>query len=302
MERNSLEDLAAFAAVANARSFTRAAPALGLTVSALSYAIKRLEKRLDVRLLQRNSRSVAPTAVGARLLETLGPALSDVERALQELDRDRGAVTGTVRLTMTRQAYEAAIRPVLKVFAERHSQAQIEVLIEYEFRDIIAASLDAGIRMGEKLEQDMIAVRVSPDLRMAVVGSPDYLAARTAPREPADLRDHRCIRYRMRPDGFVIPWEFERGGRSIGVDVTGPLTVNEPELAVDAALGDLGLAYVLEDRVTPHIESGRLVRLLQDWTNPFAGFFLYYPSRRQMQPTLAALISILKTQLHDQQE
>ncbi len=299
MERNSLEDLAAFAAVANARSFTRAAPGLGLTVSALSYAIKRLERRLDVRLLQRNSRSVAPTATGARLLETLGPALGDVERALQELDRDRNAVTGTVRLTMTRQAYEALIRPMLKVFKERHPQAQIEVLIEYEFRDIIAASLDAGIRMGEKLELDMIAVRVGPDLRMAVVGSRNYLACRTAPREPADLRNHSCIRYRMRPGGFVIPWEFDRGDRSIGVDVAGPLTVNEPELAVDAALDDLGLAYVLEDRVTTHIESGRLVRLLQDWTDPFAGFYLYYPSRRQMQPTLAALIEILKAQLHD---
>ena len=197
---------------------------------------------------------------------------------------------------MTRQAYEAVIRPILGSFAERHPQAQIEVLIEYEFRDIIAASLDAGIRMGEKLEQDMIAVRVSPDLRMAVVGSPDYLAARTIPRDPADLRAHGCIRYRMRADGFVIPWEFERGGRSIAVDVTGSLTVNEPELAVDAAVNDLGLAYALEDRVRPHIESGRLVRLLQDWTEPFAGFFLYYPSRRQIQPTLAALISVLKAQ------
>ncbi|MGI4748541.1 MAG: LysR family transcriptional regulator [Janthinobacterium lividum] len=294
MERGTLDDLAAFAAVAHARSFTRAAPGLGLSVSALSYAIKRLERRLGTRLLQRNSRSVASTSAGARLLETLGPALGDVEQALQELDRDRSSVTGIVRITATRQGYEAVIRPVLGEFAERHPGARIEVLIEYEFRDIIAASLDAGIRMGEKLEQDMIAVSVSPPLRMAVIASPAYLSGRKAPDEPGDLRHHPCIRYRMRANGSVIPWEFDRDGRTVAVDVTGPLTINEPELAVDAALDGLGLAYVLEDRAAPHIAAGRLVRLLEDWTQPFPGFFLYYPSRRQLQPTLAALVNILR--------
>ncbi len=294
MDRGSLDDLAAFAAVARTRSFTRAAPELGLSVSAVSYAMKRLEKRLGVRLLQRNSRSVAPTSAGARLLETLGPALGDVGHALRELDRDRGSVTGVVRLTATRQAYEAVIRPVLPEFAGRHPGAQIEVMIEYEFRDIIAASFDAGIRIGEKLEQDMIALSVGPNLRMVVVAAPAYLAGRTAPGEPGDLRHHSCIRYRMRAGGFVIPWEFDRDGRTIAVDVAGPLTVNEPELAVDAALDGLGVAYVLEERAAIHVAAGRLVRLLDDWMQPFPGFFLYYPSRRQMQPTLAALIDMLR--------
>ena len=238
--------------------------------------------------------SVAPTSAGARLLETLGPALGDVERALQELDRNRSAVTGIVHITATRQGYEAVIHPVLGEFARRYPEAQIEVLIEYEFRDIIAASLDAGIRMGEKLEQDMIAVSVGPYLRMAVIASPAYLAGRKAPDKPDDLRHHPCIRYRMRASGVIIPWEFDRDGRAVAVDVTGPLTVNEPELAVDAALDGLGLAYVLEERAVPHIAAGRLVRLLEDWTQPFPGFFLYYPSRRQLQPTLAALINILR--------
>lgn len=294
MERGTLDDLAAFAAVARTQSFTHAAPGLGLSVSALSYAIKRLETRLGTRLLQRNSRSVAPTSAGARLLETLAPALGNVEQALQELDRDRGSVTGIVRLTATRQGYEAVLRPVLGEFAKRYPDAQIEVLIEYEFRDIIAASLDAGIRMGEKLEQDMIALRVSSPLRMAVVASPNYLTGRKAPAEPEGLRDHLCIRYRMRASGFIIPWDFERDGRTVAVDVSGPLTVNEPELAVDAALDGLGLAYVLEERAAAHIAAGRLVRLLDDWTPPFPGFFLYYPSRRQLQPTLAALIDVLR--------
>lgn len=294
MERGTLDDLAAFAAVARTRSFTRAAPGLGLSVSALSYAIKRLERRLGTRLLQRNSRSVAPTSAGARLLETLEPALGDVEQALQELDRDRSAVTGVVRITATRQGYEAVIRPVLGEFARRYPAAQVEVLIEYEFRDIIAASIDAGIRMGEKLEQDMIAVRVGPRLRMAVIASPAYLASRNTPDEPGDLRHHPCIRYRMRAGGVVIPWEFDRDGHAVSVDVAGPLTVNEPELAVDAALDGLGMAYVLEERAASHIAAGRLVRLLEDWTQPFPGFFLYYPSRRQLQPTLAALIEILR--------
>lgn len=293
MQKRNLDDLAAFVAVARTRSFTKAAPELGLSVSALSYAIKGLERRLDVRLLQRNSRSVAPTTAGARLLETLQPAFDDVARALQDLARDRGAVVGIVRLTMTRQAYEAVIRPVLAAFAAQYPAAQIEVLIEYEFRDIIAASLDAGIRMGEKLERDMIGRQVGPDLRMAVVASPDYLADRPPPDEPADLRNHSCVRYRMRPNGFVVPWEFEHEGRTFAVDVAGPLTVNEPELAIDAALDGLGLAYVLEDRVVSHIETGRLVRLLETWTESFPGFVLYYPSRRQMQPTLAALIALL---------
>jgi DNA-binding transcriptional LysR family regulator len=292
--RGLLDDLAAFAAVARSRSFTEAAPELGLSTSALSYTVRRLESRLGVRLLQRNSRSVAPTEAGERLLQTLRPALEDVSRALVDLDRTRADVSGVVRITATRQAYEAVLRPALPVFAARHPKACVEVLIEYDFRDIIADRLDAGIRMGEKLEQDMISVRVGPDLRMAVVGTPAYLHAHPAPSNPDALSSHRCIGYRMRTGGRLVPWEFEFQGREVAVDVSGPLVVNEPELALDAALDGLGLAYVLEDRARPYLEAGRLNRLLEDWTPPFLGFFLYYPSRRQLPPTLAALVQILR--------
>jgi DNA-binding transcriptional LysR family regulator len=205
-------------------------------------------------------------------------------------------VAGTVRITATRQAYEAVIRPVLAEFGASHPQAKIEMMIDYEFRDIIADRLDAGIRIGEKLEQDMIAVSVSAALRMAVVASPGYLASHPAPEAPQELGRHRCISYRMRVGGRLIPWEFERDGRDLEVRIEGPLTVNEPELAVEAALDGLGLAYVLEDRAAPFLADGRLVRLLGDWTPPFPGFFLYYPSRRQVPPPLAALIAILRRQ------
>ena len=296
MERGTLDDLAAFAAVARERSFTRAALGLGLSTSALSHQIKQLEQRLGVRLLQRNSRSVATTEAGEHLLQTLTPALAQIGEALEDLGRRRDSVAGTVRITATRQAYEAVIRPVLAEFGASHPQAKIEMMIDYEFRDIIADRLDAGIRIGEKLEQDMIAVSGSAALRMAVVASPGYLAIHPAPEAPQELGRHRCISYRMRVGGRLIPWEFERDGRDLEVRIEGPLTVNEPELAVEAALDGLGLAYVLEDRAAPFLADGRLVRLLGDWTPPFPGFFLYYPSRRQVPPPLAALIAILRRQ------
>ncbi len=289
-----LDDLMAFAAVAEARSFRRAAAGLGVSTSALSHTLKRLETRLGVRLLQRNSRSVAPSEAGERLLRTLSPALADIGGALDQLGRARGEVAGTVRITATRQAYEAVIRPVLAVFLERHPRAAVEVLIEYEFRDIIAGRFDAGIRIGEKLEGDMIALAVSPPLRMAVIASPLYLAAHAPPKTPPDLNDHRCIGYRMRADGSDIAWEFKRDDREVEVRPAAAVTVNEPEIALDAALDGLGLAYVLEDRAAPFLADGRLVRLLDDWSPQFPGFFLYHPSRRQMRPVLAALIAILR--------
>jgi DNA-binding transcriptional LysR family regulator len=279
MERGTLDDLAAFAAVARARSFRRAAGELGLSTSALSYTIKRLEERL-----------------GLRLLKTLDPALGEIGSALEDLDRERGSVSGTVRITATRQGYEAVIRPILADFGAEHPAAKVEVLIDYEFRDIIANRLDAGIRLGEKLELDMIALRVGPELRMAVVASPDYLAAHPVPQTPSDLTRYRCINYRMSAAGGIYAWEFERGGREIEVKVEGPLTFNEPEMMLNAAVDGLGVAYVLEDRAKPFIAAGRLVRLLEDWTAPFPGFFVYYPSRRQVPPTLAALLAILRRQ------
>ena len=294
MERPRLDDLAAFAAVARALSFTRAAAELRVSTSALSHTVKGLEARLGVRLLQRSSRSVSLTAAGDRLLQTLAPALAQIGDALEELDLARDVVSGTVRLTMTRHAYETVVRPVLQDFLSAHHRANVEVLIDYQLRDIVAERLDAGIRLGEKLEQDMIAIQVGPRLRMAVVASPDYLATRDAPETPHRLVDHRCVNYRMMASGQTYDWEFEREGRKLDIKLTGPLTFNEPELMLEAALDGLGVAYIVQAMAQPHIASGRLVHLLQDWTPPFAGYFLYYPSRRQMPPTLSALIEALR--------
>lgn len=205
-------------------------------------------------------------------------------------------MSGTVRITATRQGYEAVIRPILANFGAEHPAAKLEVLIDYEFRDIIANRLDAGIRLGEKLEQVMIALRVGPELRMAVVASPGYLVDHSVPQTPSDLTRHRCINYRMSAAGGLYAWEFERDRREIEVRVEGPLTFNEPEMMLEAAADGLGVAYVLEDRARSFIAAGRLVRHLEDWTPPFPGFFVYYPSRRQVPPTLAALITVLRRQ------
>lgn len=294
MSRRSLDDLAAFAVIARARSFTRAAAELRVSTSALSHTIKGLEARLGIRLLQRNSRSVSVTVSGAQLLQTLEPALAEISDALDQLSLERDLVSGTVRLTATRHAFETVIRPVLPGFLASHPRAGVEVLIDYQFRDIIAERLDAGIRLGEKLEKDMIAVSVSPELRMAVVASPSYLAKHPAPLTPQDLMQHRCMNYRMMASGETFGWEFERGGQALDIKVTGPLTFNEPELMLETALDGLGVAYIVEEQAQSHIATGRLVRILEDWTRPFPGYFLYYPSRRQLPSTLAALIATLQ--------
>ena len=234
------------------------------------------------------------TTAGERLLRTLEPALADVGAALEQLGRERDLVSGTVRLTATRHAFETVIRPVLPGFLARHPQAGIEVSVDYQFRDVIAERFDAGIRLGEKLEQDMVAVRVGPELRMAVVASPGYIARHPAPETPQGLTRHACVNYRMMASGQILGWEFERDGRALEIKVTGPLTVNEPELGLEAALDGLGIAYVMQGQAESHIAAGRLVRLLAAWTPPFAGYFLYYPSRRQVPATLAALISALR--------
>jgi DNA-binding transcriptional LysR family regulator len=296
MARNSLDNLAAFAAVARAQSFTRAAAELRVSTSALSHTIKGLEASLGIRLLQRNSRSVSVTASGERLLQTLQPALSDINSALDDLNRERDLVSGVVRLTTTRHAYETVIRPVLAGFLTAHPQASVEVLIDSQFRDIVADRLDAGIRIGEKLEQDMVAVAVGPELRMAVVASPAYLAQHPAPKTPQELTHHRCVNYRMMASGQTYDWEFEQHGRTLDIKVTGPLTFNEPELMIAAAMDGLGIAYVMDDQVAGPIKRGQLVRLLDAWTPPYAGYFLYYSSRRQVPPTLAALIHVLRQQ------
>ena len=294
MERRYLDDLAAFACVARHSSFTRAAADLGVSTSNLSYTVTKLEKRLGVRLLQRNSRSVAVTEAGDGLLATLGPALADISDAVDALQEGRDSVRGTLRITATREAYNMVLRPVLSEFVRLHPEATLEVMIEYAFRDIIADQFDAGIRLGEKLEQDMIAVSAGPELRMAVVAAPEYLAGRPIPSTPDELTGHRCINYRYAAAGTIYAWEFEQDGKELEVRVTGPLIFNEPELMLHCALAGAGIAYLLEHEVEEHVARGELVRMLEDWTPLFPGFYVYYPSRRQARPVLTALLDLIR--------
>ncbi|MBE7212844.1 MAG: LysR family transcriptional regulator [Gluconacetobacter diazotrophicus] len=292
--RASLDDLAAFAAVARSRSFTRSAAALGTSTSNLSHTIRRLENRLGQRLLQRNSRSVGMTTAGETLLASLEPALDGIDSVLDTLAQGEGRVSGLLRLTATRQAYDAVIRPVLPDFLAAHPDATVEVLIDYAYRDIVADRLDAGIRLGEKLERDMIALKLGPELRMAVVAAPGILADCEPISHPLDLARHRCINYRMTGSGTIYAWEFERDGEVLKVPVDGTLVFNEPALMLEAALDGLGIGYLLDHEVAPFVAAGRLVRLLDDWLPCFPGFHLYYPSRRQMRPVLAALVEALR--------
>jgi DNA-binding transcriptional LysR family regulator len=297
----SLDDLSAFAAVARERSFTRAAAALRTSTSNLSHTITRLERDLGIRLLQRNSRSVATTEAGENLLKMLAPALQSIEAGLNEIDEARAGVSGTLRITATRQAYKSVIRPILRTFIATHPQAAVEIVTEYVYRDVVNDRFDAGIRLGEKLEKDMIGLKVGPDLRMAVVASPAYLERSGQIDHPRDLTNERCLNYRMPSAGSIYSWEFERGGQKIDVQVTGPLTFSDPELMLEAALDGLGIAYLLDDEVATLVAEGRLVRLLDPWTAPFAGFHLYYPSRRHMRPILAAFVKALRSRMGHQE-
>jgi DNA-binding transcriptional LysR family regulator len=227
-------------------------------------------------------------------LLSLGPALAEIGAALEDLGRARNLVSGTVRITATRNAHESVIRPVLSDFCAQYPEATVEVLIDYELRDIIAERFDAGIRLGEKLEQDMIGVPVGPALRMAVVAAPSYLARHPAPEVPQELMQHRCINYRMMSSGGIYAWEFEKDGRPVEIKVNGPLNFNEPQLMLEGALDGMGIAYILEAQARPFIESGELVHLLQEWTPAFPGYYLYYPSRRQVPPVLGALIAAIR--------
>ncbi|RFB80672.1 LysR family transcriptional regulator [Methylovirgula sp. 4M-Z18] len=294
MTHGGLDDLSVFATVARTRSFTRAAAELRISNSMLSYTIKRLEKRLGMTLLQRTSRSVAPTEAGQTLLLTLEPALRAIDETLDMLDRQRDRVSGTLRITATRQGYEAVIRPILGDFCAAHPEAALEVVIDYGLRDIVADGFDAGVRLGEKIEKDMVAFRVGPQLRMAVVASPDYFAAHAMPAVPQDLQTHRCLNYRMMTANSIYAWEFEKDGRQLEIRLSGLLTFNEPDLMLQAASAGLGVAYVLEHEAESHIRAGRLVRALEDWTPPFPGFFLYYPSQRRVSAVFAAFLALLR--------
>ena len=294
MPRDSVHDLHAFLAVARERSFTRAAARLGLSPSALSHAIRGLEERLGLRLLTRTTRSVAPTEAGERLLGTLGPAFDAIDRTLAALTALRETPAGTIRITAGEHAAETLLWPVLERLLPGYPDIKVEIDVDNSLTDIVAGRYDAGIRLGEQVAQDMVAVRIGPDLRMAVVGTPAYLAQRGRPTTPQDLTGHACINLRLPTLGGLYAWELEQDRREVRVWVDGPLVVNTAPLLVKAALAGLGLACIFEDQVQAPIAEGKLVRVLEDWCPPFPGYHLYYPSRRQPTPAFALLVEALR--------
>ncbi len=279
MRPDQLGDLAIFAAIAAERSFTRAARRLGVTQSALSQTMKRLEGQLGFRLLARTTRSVAPTAAGERLLATLAPTLAGLDEDIAALSHAQGAAIGTVRITTGKHAAATLLWPMLPAFMRRHPGIEIEVCVDNQMTDVVAGRYDAGIRLGERLEKDMIALAVGPPLRVAVVAAPRYLSDHPAPMKPADLTRHRCIAY-ADAQGDLSPWSFERNGHAVTVTPGRGPVFNDGDLLVAAAIEGFGILYILEDLVAAPIADGRLIRLLEPWCEPFAGYHLYYPDRK----------------------
>ena len=294
MAGDDLSILSTLLAVAEERSFTRAAKRLGVSPSAVSHAMRGLEERLGVRLLARTTRSVAPTEAGEQLLARLRPALTEVRDALGQISGLRDTPAGRVRLLMPRFAIESVLAPKLAQFAREYPDILLDVTTDDSRMDIVAGGFDAGIHLGEYIAKDMIAVRVSADHQPVIVGSRAYLQSYPPPRSPRDLLHHQCINFRHGSAG-LYRWEFEKGRKSLSVAVTGPLIVDDVVLVLRAALDGVGLAFLAEHQVQPYLESGALVRVLQSWCQPYPGFFLYYPSRRQQPPALAALINVLRT-------
>jgi DNA-binding transcriptional LysR family regulator len=294
MQRDELGDLMAFLVVAEERSFTRAAAKLGTSQSALSYTVRRLEERLGIRLLTRTTRSLAPTQAGERLLNALGPAFGMIDTELAMLGELRERPAGTVRINTSEHAAQTVLWPALERLLPDYPDIQVELDVDNGLTDIVAGRYDAGVRLGEHLAKDMIAVRIGPELRMTVVGAPSYFEKRSRPKKPQDLVDHSCINLRMQTAGGLVPWEFEQGGHELKVRVEGRLVFNNTNMALEAALAGFGLAYLLEDRVQEHLDEGRLIRVLADWCPPFAGYHLYYPSRRQPAPAFAVLVDALR--------
>jgi DNA-binding transcriptional LysR family regulator len=294
MTRIDLNDINAFLAVAQSGSFTKAAAKLGVSQSALSQTIRNLEGRLGLRLLARTTRNVSPTEAGERLLQSVGPRLEEVEAELAALSALREKPAGTVRISSSEHAAELILWPVIHKLLPQYPDITVEVIVDNGLTDIVAERLDAGVRLGEQVAKDMVAVRIGPDLRMAAVGAPSYFEGRTHPRTPQDLTDHACINLRMPTAGGLYAWEFEKDSHELKVRVEGQLVFNTATMSVKAALAGDGLAFVPEDRVREHIAAGRLVRVLADWCPPFAGFHLYYPSRRQPAPAFAVVVDALR--------
>jgi len=293
MVRDELSVLAALVAVAEERSFTKAGRRLGVSASAVSHAMRGLEERLGVRLLARTTRSVAPTEAGAQLLGRLRPAMAEIEAGLEEILGQRERPAGRVRLLVPRFAIGPVLAPKLGEFARRYPEVVLDVTTDDNRMDLVAGGFDAGIHFGEYIQKDMVAVRVSRDVRPAIVGSAGYFAEYGRPKTPKELGRHRCVNFRHGSAG-VYRWEFEKGRRAMSVAVNGPLVVDDVELVIRAAVEGVGLAFLGDDVAEPYLASGALERVLESWCQPFPGFFLYYPSRRQQAPALAALIGVLR--------
>ena len=294
MPRENINDLLAFLAVARERSFTRAAAQLGVSQSALSHTIRGLEERLGLRLLTRTTRSVAPTEAGERLLNSVGPHFEGIETALAALSALREKPAGTIRITSGDHAAGGILWPVIAKLLPDYPDIKVEIFVDNGLTDIVAERYDAGVRLGEQVANDMIAVRIGPSLRMLVVGAPSYFAERQRPKTPQDLTAHNCINIRMPTYGGLYVWEFEKDGRELKVRVDGQLVFNSSALRLSAVLAGMGLAYLFEDQVESYLADGRLISVLTDWSPPFPGYHLYYPSRRQLSPAFALLVDALR--------
>ena len=294
MKRDQLTDLATFVIVAEEQSFTRAAAKLGMSQSALSHAMKQLEARLGIRLLSRTTRSVSTTDAGRRLYYKVRSALDDIAGELDALNALRDKPSGTVRITTTKYAAVALVLPILERFTPRYPDVRVELIVDEGLKDIVADRYDAGIRLGEQLDKDMIAVRIGPDLRFAVVGAPAYFAKHPPPESPHELSAHHCITYRQTTSGGLYAWDFEKDQRALSVRVNGSLVFNDTDLLLAATLAGLGLSYLFEAQAEQHVANGKLLRVLDDWCPSYPGFYLYYPSRRQNTPAFAAVVDALR--------
>jgi DNA-binding transcriptional LysR family regulator len=294
MQRGGLDLLLAFVAVTRERSFTAAAAKLNVSQSALSHTIRELEERIGVRLLTRTTRSVSPTEAGERLFRNIGPRLDEIESEVEAVRAFRDKPAGTIRITATEFAIDTVLLPKLAPLLKEYPDIKVEMAVDYGLTDIVAEQYDAGVRSGEQIAKDMIAVRIGPDLRMAVVGAPSYFKRRPEPRRPQELIGHNCINLRLPTHGGVYAWEFEKGTRELRVRVEGQLTFNGTAQLLNGALAGCGLAYVPEGLVEQHIAKGRLKRVLADWCPPYSGYHLFYPSRRQSSAAFALVVNALR--------
>jgi DNA-binding transcriptional LysR family regulator len=294
MARKDFNDLLAFVLVAREGSFTRAAAQLGVSQSALSHTIRGLEARLGIRLLTRTTRSVSPTEAGERLLQTVGPRFEEIEAELAALTELREKPAGTIRITTAEHAADSVLWPKLAKFLPDYPDIKVEINVDYAMTDIVARRFDAGVRLGDQVAKDMIAVRIGPDFRIAVVGTPDYFAIRPKPKTPKDLTSHNCINLRLPTHGQLLVWNFEKRGHAVNVRTDGQLTFNSGTAILRAALAGFGLAFLPEDMVQAHVAAGTLVSVLEDWCQPFPGYHLYFPSRRQSSPAFTLLVDALR--------